>query len=197
MFKIAALALAAFLIQGCSSQPAGEREPSAIKPPQQAMAEKHGYTLRESNSDFLRFSFRDQGDFLISKKGFRNRPLAEGFCSVRKDYELTDITLPELLSRSDFPIEELRKQNRVRKGVLSQGKAGYLFWVKGATVEEEARLSRTFDSVLEFHSNCKANCTRITRLKPINDRLVSKLARRKEPLAICISPNLKKRLTKK
>lgn len=179
---------------GCSTQERSEREPSAVKPPQQALAEKRGYTLEEKHADFLRFSFKGQGDFLISTKGFRSRPLAEGFCSVREGYTLADFSLPQLMAKADVPIEELRKQNSVSQRVLSRGRSGYLFWVKGSTVDEEASISNRFDNVLELYTDCRVDCLKIGRLSAINSRITDMRGKRKEPLAICISQRLKRQL---
>jgi hypothetical protein len=184
------------LLAGCVSQKSSEREPSAVKPPQQALAEKRGYTLEEKNSEFLRFSFKDQGDFIVSTKGYRSRPLAEGFCSVREGYTLSDLSLPQLMMKSSVPIEELRKQNAVSQKVLNRGRSGFLFWVKGSTVDEEASISGRFDNVLELYEDCRLDCLKIGRLSLINSRISDRRGKPREPLAICISQRLKQQLSK-
>jgi|GEM_PF-6105245 len=189
-----ALSLAcAALITACASQET-PRAPAAIKSPEEVLQESKGFVLKERNAQFLRYSFRDKGEFLVSTKGFKNRPQAEGFCSVREGFELADIHLPDLMTKSAFPFADLKRSNAVRQRVLSRSHTGLLFWIKGSTVDEEASIGQHFDNVLEVYDNCKANCTGIGRLKTINGRITQQLGKAKLPQAICVSSALKRKL---
>ena len=182
------------LLQGCSSQPASQREPSAVRPPQQILQEKFGYTLKERHAEFLRYSFKSDGEFLISAKGFKYRPAAEGFCSIRPGFELADRTLVDQLMKAKFPFDDAKKGSFVSSPVLSRGHSGYVFWVKGSSVDEEAAIASRFDHVLELLDDCRRECSGIARLGAINSRLVSRQGREREPHAICVSESLKRRL---
>ncbi len=170
------------------------RTPSAVKTPEQVLQESKGFVLKERHAEFLRYSFRDQGEFLISTQGFKNRPQAEGFCSVRDGFELSDFSLPGLMAKTSFPFSELKRSNAVSQRVLSRSRSGLLFWIKGSTVDEEASISQHFDNVLELYDDCKVNCTGIGRLKAINGRIAQRRGKAKLPHAICVSSKLKRKL---
>jgi len=183
----------AVFFTACATQDT-PRVPSAVKTPEQVLQESKGFVLKERHAEFLRYAFRDQGEFLISAQGFKNRPQAEGFCSVRDGFELADLSLPGLMAKASFPFSELKKSNAVSQRVLSRNRSGLLFWIKGSTVDEEAAMGQHFDNVLEFYDDCKINCTGIGRLKVINGRIAQRMGKAKRPQAICVSSKLKRKL---
>ena len=183
----------ATLLFACASQET-PREPAAIKPAETVLQESKGFVLKERHAQFLRYSFRDQGEFLISTKGFKNRPQAEGFCSVVKGFELADMNLPGLMAKAAFPFADLKRSNSVKQPLLSRSHTGLLFWIKGITVDEEASIGQHFDNVLEVYDDCKTNCTGIGRLKAINGRITQRMGKAKLPQAICVSSALKRKL---
>ena len=182
----------AVLLASCSGQ--DTRSPSAVKTPEQVMQENRGFVLKETHAEFLRYSFRDQGEFLISTQGFKNRPQAEGFCSVREGFELADFSLPGLMAKANFPFSDLKRSNGVKQRVLSKSRSGLLFWVKGTNIDEESAIGKKFDNVLEVYDNCRTNCTGIARLSAINSRITDRMGIAKEPQAICVSSRLKREL---
>ncbi len=191
-FHFAFAAFFTLLLAGCAAKET--RSPSAVKTPEQVMQERKGFLLKETTAEFLRYDFRDRGEFLISVRGFKNRPQAEGFCSIRDGFELADVNLPGLMAKAAFPFSDLNKSSAVGHKVLNRSRSGHVFWVKGATIDEEVAFGKNFDTVLEIYDNCQTNCTGISRLSAINGRITGLRGKKKEPQAICVSSRLKRTL---
>lgn len=190
----ALLGFVVLILTGCAGQQE-TREPAAIKTPVQVMQEKQGFVLKERNEEFQRYAFRDQGEFLISNRGFKNRPQAEGFCSVREGFELSDSGLPNLLAKDISAFGDLKKSNAVGQRVLGRNRSGLVFWVKGNNIDQEARIGNNFDTVLEIYDNCSGSqCTGTNRLSKINERLLNLRGKSKMPQAVCVSAKLKRKL---
>ena len=157
----------------------------------QAMASD--FTKIDENAVAATYSFRDWGNFKVSKAGISNRNEAASFCASGSGYAVPGFFFPYLVAFLGMPIPELQR-NIVKAEVLeSEGFAhlysGVIFFVKGETAEEEARLSQKPDMVWGLTSG-NGEGTTLDSLAAINGRLAGLNQPTTSLSAICVSEKL-------
>lgn len=158
-----------------------------------------GFILKEETSSFRRYSFREQGEFLISKQAFSLRKAAFDFCQSHKGFELSTLTLPAVMGMAGLPFPEIESSCIVKEKVLSgEGygfgvlRSGLIFWAKGENADEEKKLSVGPDVAIEFRDGCGDLCSFAEPLSTINKRLADLGKPTRTIPAICVDEKLKK-----
>lgn len=189
-----------FLISACASSPKAARHIATDENDVQKMT---GFNLLETNGNYQKFSFRDQGDFLVSKTGFSHRKDAIDFCKSNPGYDLSNWVLPGVMTMSSLPFDDLRRNNLIDSKVLDGSRtlsgdlrSGLIFWIKGKTAKEEVQISKGSDLVYEMLNGCGPGCDGVEALALINQKLKTVGEQPRAPLAICTSEVLQQNLNK-
>lgn len=163
-----------------------------------------GFLKQEETEQYQKFAFRDEGTFLVSQAGFLRRDEALEFCKSIEGFELSDWLLPWVMTISGLPFSELHKNNVIEVEVLDgnhtlsgRNRSGLIFWIQGRKASEEMQLAQGSDSVYAMLNGCGPNCDAVESLAKINAKLVLKGRAVQKPLAICVSQELKSKMSQR
>ena len=190
--KILSLLIAVSFV---SSVARAEGDEMQMSPSDAATQKAAGFLLKETTNKYQKFSFRDLGNFIISKDKFQTRAAALAFCQSQEGYDLETTLMALGLTFTGLPFADLQASSFVMQPVIgSQNQSGIIFWIKGQSPEEEAALAAKPDMVYAFENGCGEGCGEPASLSEINSRLQTLKKPTLSIQAICADADLRKNL---